>query len=35
MKTLFGAALGALAMLGAAALPAHAEDKTISMGTMS
>jgi glycine betaine/proline transport system substrate-binding protein len=35
MKSLFRAALGALAVLGAAALPAQAEDKTISMGTMS
>lgn len=35
MKTTFRAALGALAIIGAAALPAHAEDKTISMGTMS
>lgn len=35
MKNLFRAALGALALLGTAALPAHAEDKTIRMGTMS
>jgi glycine betaine/proline transport system substrate-binding protein len=35
MKGLFRAALGALAVLGAVAMPAHAEDKTISMGTMN
>lgn len=35
MKNYLRAAVGALALLGAAALPARAEDKTISMGTMS
>lgn len=35
MKGVLKAALGALAMLGTAAMPAHAEDNTISMGTMS
>ena len=35
MKGLFRTAVGALAILGAAALPVHAEDKTISMGTMN
>src|SRR3954470_11298083 len=35
MRKLLGAALGALAMLGMAAEAAHAEEKTIHMGTMS
>lgn len=35
MRKLFGAALGALAMLGMAAGSGHAEEKTIHMGTMS
>jgi glycine betaine/proline transport system substrate-binding protein len=35
MKTLFRAALGAIAIISAAAMPAGAEDKTIGMGTMN
>ena len=35
MKTLLGAALGALAILGVATVSSHAQDKTIRMGTMS